>query len=611
MSMVTATRRSKSNRSGPSFWSDRFRAVMLTLSLLVFSFGAVGFFYIKASSPLSLIDGGDRPIAAATLFVPRRSPFSFSLLTQPEKLVAFAQSLEAPEQRQQTLREIEQARQHLLETTGLDKTGLDYEQAIQPWLGEETTFAIVSEDLDADGSNGEQLGYLVALEVAPTHQLEAKEFLQLFWQQQALAGNVLESEAISGVRILSTSLAESQSIKATALVGDQFVLLANDVRVLRRGIQVAQTADNLAQTLAYRQAATDLPKQRIALARFDLDLLNDASEDAEASSSLDKSFTTVSIGLERTGLIASALIPPAQNALDQREDKSALGEKLAWTRGLTQPKQSTQTIEALRFLPTDSDLAIASHNLLQLKSALTTAGLSAEALPALFSSVLSSSTLSPLQTGSSGDPWSWATGEYALARVGGRPQNWILAVERDQAGIAALDKRVIAAGYSQSAITIEDTTATVWSRLTARRNTRKSASELETELLGLHMQQGRYEIFANSLATMVNVLTASEPAFNQDLPDQDLPVQDSPAQDPPTSTSLVQSAKFKQAIAPLATPNQGYLYLDWPAIAPTLSRRFPLLNQVVALSAPLSAHIATVAATRQDETVNLFAHFEQ
>ncbi|MEM8504212.1 MAG: DUF3352 domain-containing protein [Cyanobacteria bacterium P01_D01_bin.1] len=578
---------------------------MLTLSLLVFSFGAVGFFYIKASSPLSLIDGSDRPVAAATLFVPRRSPFSFSLLTQPEKLVAFAQSLEAPEQRQQTLREIEQARQHLIETIGLDKIGLDYEQAIQPWLGEETTFAIVSADLDADGSNGEQPGYLIALEVAPNHQLEAREFLQLFWQQQALAGNVLGSEAISGVRILSTSPAGSQSTRATALVGGQFVLLANDVRVLRRGIQVAQTADNLAQTLAYRQAATDLPKQRIALARFDLDLLNDAGDD-EASSSLNKSFTTVSIGLERTGLIASALVPPAQSALDQRENESVLGGKLAWTRGLTQPKQSTQPVEVLRLLPTDSDLAIASHNLPHLKSALITAGLSAEAMPALFRSVLSSSTLSPSQTGSSDDPWSWATSEYALARVGGRPQDWILAVERDQAGIAALDKRAIAAGYSQSAITIEDTTATVWSRLTTRRNTRKSASELETELLGLHMQRGRYEIFANSLATMVNVLTASEPAFNQDLP-----VQDSPAQDPPASTSLVQSAKFKQAITPLATPNQGYLYLDWPAIAPTLSRRFPLLNQVVALSAPLSAHIDTVAATRQDEIVNLFAHFEQ
>lgn len=620
--MVATAKRSMSNRSGQGFWSDRFRLVLLTLSSLVFLFGVGGFFYIEANSPLALIGGGDRPVAAAALFVPNQSPFTFSLLTQPKKLVAFAQSLEDTKQRQQTLEEIAQVEQQFL-----NKTGLDYAQAIQSWLGEEATFALVSTDIDADASNGEQPGYLVALEIAPNGQREAKEFLQLFWQQQTLVGNTLESEAISGVRILSTPLAESQSVKATALVGDQFVLLANDVRVLRRSLQVAQTAQNLAQTSAYRQAATDLPKQRVGLAYFDLDLLNDAEPDTvlaqfpdDLDSPSNKSFTAVSIGLERTGIVANALV----EGQDKRGGKKS-------TRRMMQP------VDSLRFLPVSSEVVIASHDLPKLKSNLAALGLSAQTLstdelPALFQSVLLSSTPSPLQPASGENLWSWATGDYALAKVGSGSQDWVLAVERDDAGIAALDEQAIASGYSKSVIAIEETTTTVWSRLVARNSTRRSnqqsnrqqnrqsASELTTELLGLHVQQGQYEIFTNSLVTMSSVLATSETVSAQDAPLQNQSAQDqsaqdqsdrdSPAQDSLASTSLVQSAKFQQAIEPLVAPNQGYLYLYWPTVAPALSRRFPLLNQAITLTAPLSTHIETVTATCKDELVNLFARLK-
>ena len=584
---------------------------MLALSSLVFLLGVSGFLYIRASSPLALIGGSDRPIAAATVFVPSQSPFSISLLTRPEKLIAFAQSLEEPKQRQQTLQEIEQVKQQFA-----DKTGFDYERTIQPWLGDEATFAAVSTDLDADASNGEQPGYLVALEVAPGRQLEAKEFLQLFWQQQALAGSAVDSEVLSGVRILSTPSdrplsdrplsASPRAIRATALAGDQFILLANDIQVLRRSIRVAQTAENLAQTLAYRQTADDLPRQRIGLAYFDLDLLTGSELNRSANKRSEKSFTTVSIGLEKTGLIVNALIP------DQGERESTLLEKL------TPIRRSTQSLEPFQFLLANSEVAIAHHDLSQLNSALTTtdlftAALSTEvlptaALPKLFRSVLLPS-VSPSQTDAEDGPWRWATGDYALARVG-RSQDWILAVERDEDGIADLDQRAIASGYSKSNITIGDATATVWTRLVARNNTRQSISELETEVLGLHVQQGGYEIFTNSLAAMSSVLAIAENASTQAEPAQAVLVQSRSTEADLTLNSLAQSARFQHAIEPLATPSQGYVYLDWPTIAPALGRSFPPLSQVMSAAAPLFSHVDTVAATRHDQVVDCFVHLQ-
>ncbi|MBE9062754.1 DUF3352 domain-containing protein [cf. Phormidesmis sp. LEGE 11477] len=558
--MVTATETSASGRSGRGFWSERFYVVMLTLSSILLLCGAAGFLYLESNSPLSLLGGSDRPIAAATLFVPRQSAFSASLLTRPEKIAAFLQSLESPDQRQRSLQEIEQLKQQFL-----DKVGLDYEQTIQPWLGEEVTFARTFTDLDLDSSNGQQPGYLVAAEIAPSRQHQAQAFLQLFWQQQALSGNVPSSEKLSGVRILSSTSVRSPAIKATALVGDQFVLLANDARVLKRSIQVAQTAENLAQNSAYRKTVAALPETRIGLAYFDLNLFDlNLLDDARS----DRVFAAMSIGLDRTGLVAEALPSSAASRVPAQVDRSAPANE----RG--------QTPATLSLLPANSEVAIADQTLSRLRSDLAAIGLSADALPALLQSVLqleADSTPSTLEN--------WATGDYALGRVNtGRSHDWVLVVERDEAGIAALDRYAIASGYSKVPISVGEATVTAWTRLKAVQNGQRGR-DLETELLGLHLQRDRYEIFADSLAAMNSVLAASEP--------------------------LVQSARFEQVIGPLATsPERGYIYLDWPAVAPALSRRFPALAQAVTVTAPAFSHIDTVAATRADEAVSLFVRLK-
>lgn len=558
--MAAATKASGSSRSErgfwPGFWSERFYAAILTLSSLLLLCGAGGFLYLESNSPLSLVSGSDHSVAAATLFVPSQSNFSVSLLVQPQKLVAFLQALENPGQREQTVQEIDQIKQRFL-----DKTGFDYEQTIQPWLGDEVTFAYTVADLDIDPSNGQQPGYLVAAEIAPNQQQQAKEFLQLFWQQQALSGDVPNSEKVSGVRILSSS--SSPLVKATALVGEQFVLFANDVRVLRRSIQVAQTAENLAQNMAYRKTVAALPKTRIGLAYFDLNLLNDTSS--------NKSFAAASLGLARTGVIAKALpTDSTQQSLT----------------AVNRPTELADSLDTLALLPADSEIVIGDHNLTRLRSDLVTVGLSAEALPALLQPALQQQT--------DDTPWSWATGDYALGKLDtGRSQDWGLVVERDEAGIAALDQYAITSGYSKVPVSVGDATVTAWTRLSAAKSTQRLGSELETELLGLHLQQDRYEIFTDSLRAMSKMLAASEP--------------------------LVESPRFKQATDPLSTtsttaskaPSKGYIYFDWPTVAPALNRKFRALDQVATIIAPAFSHIDTVAATRQSEALNIFVHLRE
>ena len=263
--MAAAAQTSGANRSAHAP-ARRFFIGLLVLALYSVIAGVSVFFVLQAKSPLTLLNLSDRPIAAATVFIPARSPFSLSLLTRPERLIALQQAVASPAERQPFLDEVDQIKQTLKTTTGLD-----YDQDIQPWMGEEISFAVTTFDLDSDSQNGEQSGYLLAIEIAPERQQQAQAFLQLLWQRRALAGQVPVSEQSSGVRMLFSPRASTQSdlTAATALVGDQFVLFANEPQVLRQSIRSAHTSQNLGQNAAYRQSVSQLPEPRVGLAYFD------------------------------------------------------------------------------------------------------------------------------------------------------------------------------------------------------------------------------------------------------------------------------------------------------------------------------------------------------
>ena len=580
-----------------------FAVGLLAVVLLLLSIGIGGFWYLRANSPLSLLSGGDRPIAAATAFVPERSPFTLSLLTRPERLIALQQAIASPDQRRPTDREISQIKQSLLENTGLD-----YDRDIQPWVGSEITFALTDTDLDSDSANGQQPGYLLALEIAPGQQQQARDFLQMLWQRQSLTtGSPPRRQQISGVRILydlpggqrlsreassSPPQLKDSSLAltaASALVGNQFVIFANDVRVLQRSIRATQTAANLAQNRSYRKAVAQLPDQRIGLAYFNAAELGkigssepDLAEPSPYRDAADRAaFTAVSLGVTRTGLVAHAQLSgqlldqmPADNAAQSRPEA------------------------ALKYLPADSVIALASHDLSQLAPTLTAAGLPSLLLPDFLflepppaggkgTAEKSAVASAPQPTQLSSELWNWATADYSLGQVSvGQSPDWVLAVARDAEGIANLDQAVAAQGYSAVPVGIGPDEAIAWTRFRVRPQRRLAANSLETEILGLHLQQGDYEIFASSPAAMDSALAAPQ-------------------------NSLLSAERFTQAIAPLPTSNQGYLYIDWPAIAPTAERALPILNLIDVAARPFISHIQTLAATCEGETASVFIKLSQ
>lgn len=580
--MAAAAQTSGANRSAHAP-ARRFFIGLLVLALSSVIAGVSVFFVLQAKSPLTLLNQSDRPIAAATVFIPARSPFSLSLLTRPERLIALQQAVASPAERQPFLDEVDQIKQTLKTTTGLD-----YDQDIQPWMGEEISFAVTTFDLDSDSQNGEQSGYLLAIEIAPERQQQAQAFLQLLWQRRALAGQVPVSEQSSGVRMLFSPRASTQSdlTAATALVGDQFVLFANEPQVLRQSIRSAQTSQNLGQNAAYRQSVSQLPEPRVGLAYFDAKALLQSSISGSAdgmgqgTSSALHAYTAMGLGVTPAGLVATA------------REANALAGSGGSADAIAPQSSAALTSEAvLTYLPVTLEMAVASRNLSQLSDAITASGFPTKVLPAFFTMgrpfAEGPSSANEL---SESNLWDWVHGSAALGGIKSSrgERDWILAVEREPEGIARLDEAATAAGYSAVPVVIGEREATAWTRFKAGNQRGAQASGLQTELLGLHVQQGKHEIFASSVAAMNLALEAAASA----------------------NRSLLGAARFKGAIAPLPNLTNGYVYLDWPAIAPSLTRLYPALNLIEVAARPFLNHLDTVAATRNNNVTSVFVQLK-
>ncbi len=624
MTDVTATQGSSADRFGQ--WFSR---VVLISSVVLLLAGIAGFSYLRINSPLALLNGSDRPIAAASALVPARSPFTFSLLTEPERLRALQRALVRPANQALARSEAEQIQQRFEQMTGLS-----YERDIQSWLGQEITFAYTDRDLDLDRKNGQQPGYLTIFEIAPGRYEQAKSFLQLFWQRQALAGNMPEYQTISGVKILSSQDNQPASLTAaSALVGRQFVMFANDARILRSSIHSAQTAQNLAQSPAYRQQVAALPDQRIGLAYLDTRLLGEGvpstSELSTAGLSASKliesdvrshkqapsNLVAISLEVKREGLMAIAHVPTAE-VVKARSNSFSLQANPPWDS------------ELVGYLPANSDLAVTGRDISEL-AAWTNAGLPGDWLPKFMrlqpsfrensfteNSSMKNSSMELSKRLSNG----WSGEGYALSRVSfGRSPDWILAVPREAEQIAALDQAAISAGYSVVPVTMDaEGEATAWTRFTARGGKRPSARSsrsdglsssspngLDSDLLGLHIQQGNVEIFASSLIAMDSALESR--LASQGYASDGALSEDALSEDALSGISLSASPQFIRATAPLADTNSGgYVYINWPVVAPVVGEIFPILNQIQTVASPLTDHIEMIAASRDGETVRCF-----
>jgi Protein of unknown function (DUF3352) len=569
--------------------------------------GIVGFASLLGSSPLNLLRGSPTP--AATMFVSQQAAVMASLLVNPDRLEALMQVLTPQNQRRPARAEFAQFRSGLLAATGLD-----YEQDIQPWVGDEITLALPTLDVDRDAGNGGQRGYLLAMTTENADR--AREFLRLFWQRRT-PGQTLQIEPYKGTQIIygtvpdpqlnpesdpksdpksdpeskpksePTGLIAPPLTLASAVVGNQFVLFANSPKVLRDAINNAQAVDlNLSQAPQYQKALAALPAQRLGLVYLNLPEISALGGREIGFDQLrDGSYAGLALGLNlNKGLIAdSALVPT--------------GPVSAQPAALTRPA-------ALGYLPA-LPLAAAGSQLPQLW-----ADLQQGLAPYPVAAQLVQSPIKAWETrwglDLEDDILSWAQGDYGMGllpqvdeKAGGKAgskfagqsvgkpgSDWIMVANRATspkaaAAIAHLDQRAQAQGLTVGTMPIGQQQVTAWTQLTPTAG-KPVKADVAGSIAALHTSLGSYEVFASSVRAMTAV------------------VQGQAAKGSPIG--LAKSPAFGAAIAPFRSPNHGYLYLDWPQARPILTQALPATRTLEIALQPLFERLQSLTATSYGST---------
>jgi uncharacterized protein YjiS (DUF1127 family) len=536
-----------------------FSALVAGVAVLLL-IGIAGYYWIFSQSPLTLLGGGSQTTPAAAIFVSKQAPVVVSMLVNPDRLESLRQLVTPPRERRRSRQELNQ-----LKTSLLANTGLDYRRDIQPWLGEEITLAVPSQDIDRDETNGKQPGYLMVL--STKDPAKSREFLQLLFSRRAIAGRDLASEQYKGVNLLydtqqsalssKSSAASIQSSLASAVVGDRFVLLANHPKVLREAINNVQAPDlNLMNSSQYQQALSVLPSRRIGVAFLNLPSV--AAWLGKQTELQTYASQIIALKLNREGLLAETSLIAAPD-----QEIASPGSTLS------------EPVKALQYVPSGTGLAISGTDLSHLESTdlnqlwtQVAALLSGSGNDAI--SRLVKQPLAALQArwgiDLSQDIFSWVQGEYALAMLphaGSLIPDWIFAAETSAAasqGIDHLNAIAQAKGLSITPVSAENQKIYAWTQLTTV-PTKDSDSDntiaLKAKVEGVHATVGDYEIFTTSVEAMDAALKAAK-----------------------TGGSVLDSPQFQTSIKVIPQPNQGYVYLDWKASREVLERQLPILKLI-------------------------------
>ncbi|TBR60980.1 hypothetical protein B4U84_09175 [Westiellopsis prolifica IICB1] len=534
----------------------------ISLLLLITISGCSGL-----SSSNSLVGiSGTREQPGAAIFVSQQAPVMLSMLVNPDKLQALEPEGELSK----------------LKTSLLANTGLDYKQDIQPWLGDEITLAVTTQDIDRDPSNGQQPGYLMAL--ATKNPEKSREFVDLLFSKRALAGANLTTEEYEGIKVISDSQqvdtkSQIQNSLAGAAVGDDFVLFANDPKILREAINNVQAPDlNITTSSKYQKVVKQIPKG--ALATAFLNLPNVAQwQGLQLPESAIYDTEIVSLVLSKKGLLAeTSLLAQAETAPPQ--------------------EQVTQPVEALKYIPASAGLAIAGTNLSSLpNSNLTQVWQQIKVAISGSKKDVVSNLVKPVvdvQTGSDidlkADIFSWVQGEYAIGFLP-RPEqanpDFVFVVKKTETtpgGISHLDEIASSKGLSLNTFDVDQQKISAWTQLKATKFTDPQQREkyaIEAKVSGVHISQGNYEIFASNLETMNEVLNAK-------------------------NNSLISDRQFKNSIAAIPQENQGYVYLDWAKSREILENQIPILRLAEILAKPVFENLRSLTISSYGSNTEIF-----
>ncbi|WP_413164184.1 DUF3352 domain-containing protein [Capilliphycus salinus ALCB114379] len=536
-----------------------FFTFLAVTSVAILLLGIGTFYKLLGESPLAAVTGGVTTTPTAAIFVPKTVPVMVSLLVNPDRIEAFQQVLTPPRDRPRSHAEFNQIKKTLLANTDLN-----YNRDIQPWLGNETTLALMTTDIDRNLKNGEQLGYLFVLSAADI-QL-ATTTINQFWQKQQSEGVDVVSQPYKGVKLTYRQPPENGSRVLSTAIFNRFVLVANSPKLLREAINNVQASSlSLSQSPAYQQSLKQLSGSRVGLAfvnlgRWGLDWEN-PGVNLPAQPTL-----TLSIGLSPQGLLAETALVKVTD----EEGKSV------------QPLLD-EPIEAWKYITGKTGLAIAGSDLNHLWEQLSTT--------ISRNSVLENLVNQPIAVIKEiwgldlpSDLFSWVTGEYALAMIPPvaeqQPQkpDWIFVASRlsPQASTAVqhLDELATEEGYSVGTFELGERTLTAWTTISPLPDTVNNPdinpSVLQAKPKGVHATVGEYEIFTTSVEAMDRALNLV------------------------SEESLLDDPEFRIAFDRLPTVNDGYFFLNWSSSVGFIKQQIPLLKLLELSAKPFFDHLRSL-----------------
>ncbi|TAE60692.1 MAG: DUF3352 domain-containing protein [Nostocales cyanobacterium] len=529
-----------------SFFGFLVAGVIAVLLLLI-----TGFYWLFVKVPVKLGTPINQP--ASAMFVSKAAPVMVSLLVNPEGLQSLDQK-----------GEFSQIKNRLLA-----KTQVNFAKDVKPWLGDEITLAVTSDDIDHDPSNGIQPGYLMVL--ATDNPTKSKEFVEVLFSQRALGGANLEVQKYKGVKLIYDTQTVEKSGKAennlAAAVVDNFVLFANYPKVIREAINNVQAPNvNLKSYPIYQQVIQELPKNALALAFLNLSevaqwqglKLTDPTYDSQI----------ISLVLKPQGLLAESTFLSSSPLTN--------GSQL-----------QAKPVGALHYIPESAGMAVAGTNLSNLTNSnlgklwqqgtIAIYGSEEKAVERLLKPVVSLQKQWGLNLGS--DIFSWVTGEYALAILPNSENadfSWVFVVEKSPeliSGLNNLDRIANEQGLNASVVNLRNQKITAWTELTATEN---QTAVIEAKIKGVHGSIDNYEIFTSDLKVMEKILTHQE-------------------------KSLIENQEFTNDIKAIPQPNQGYVYVDWEKSQDFLERQQPLVKFVKLLGKPLFDHLQSLTMSSYGE----------
>ncbi|MEM7726386.1 MAG: DUF3352 domain-containing protein [Cyanobacteria bacterium P01_A01_bin.45] len=497
------------------------------------------------------------------MLISKQAPFTVSILTSDMNWQKVAENADISK----------------LKKSLFANTNIDYKKDIQPWLGKEMTLSVATPDIDSDFTNGRQPGYLMVLTSKDSQK--SREFIEFYFSQRVLSGSQLNIERYKGIKIISDSLSpekEKESILAVATLSDRFILFANYPEVLKEAINNIQAPSvSLSSYLPYQQAIEKLPKKPIAVAFLNLNQI--AKWKGWKLKKLDYENQIISLSESPQGLLAQTSL-------------------IATEKTLPSAASVSQPVKALEYIPSTAGLVISGVDLsnlnqsnlaefwqqTQLKISSKSKGILSEIFTGKNRLAKLSSLNNEVKLNSqekleqkyglnlSEDIFSWVKGEYAFAILlspGSNSVNWIFVTEKvsnTAQGVTHLDDIARKNGLIASPLNLGEQELSTWTKLETD-NPKVQLAEVtkdfavQAKIYGVHTNIENYEIFASSVETIAKVLTSED-------------------------NSIIRNRKFKDSIAKIPQPNQGYIYLDWEESKQQIENQLPILKLAEIIGKP-------------------------